>query len=90
MFERQVVIKNRAGFHLRPSSNVVKLASQFSSEINIVRNNESVNAKSIMGLISLGIKYGDTVTISAEGQDEREAVEALANLIENPLELEKT
>lgn len=90
MFERQVVIKNRAGLHLRPSGNVVKLASKFSSEINIVRNNESVNAKSIMGLISLGIKYGDTVTISAEGQDEREAVEALANLIENPLELEKT
>ncbi|QEK11500.1 HPr family phosphocarrier protein [Crassaminicella thermophila] len=79
--EKVVTILNEAGLHARPAGAFVKMASQFSSDINIEVNGKSLNAKSIMNLLSLGLKKGDEIKIVANGADEKEAVEALADLV---------
>ncbi len=89
MKEQEVVVKNRAGIHARPASSIVNLASKFKSEIYLQKNGEVINAKSIMGLITLGIHYNDKVKVLAEGEDEQQALEAIVNLIERPFEFEK-
>lgn len=89
MTEQEVVIKNRAGIHARPASTIVNLATTFKSNIYIQKNGERINAKSIMGLITLGMHYNDKVTVLAEGEDEQQAVEAVVKLIERPFEFGK-
>jgi len=89
VLEKEVVVKNRAGIHARPSTEIVKAASRFKSEIYVQKNDERVNAKSIMGLITLGIHYNDKLIISTEGEDEREALDAIVSLIERPFEFDK-
>ena len=81
--EKTVKILNETGVHARPAGAFVKLASKFSSDINIEFNGAISNAKSIMNMLSLGLKKEDEIKIIANGEDEKEAVEALANLIES-------
>ncbi len=88
MTERQVTIKNRAGIHARPAALIVQTASKFSSRINMFKENENINAKSIMGIITLGASYNSSLTIRAEGPDEEQAVEALSDLFERRFEEE--
>lgn len=88
MTQREVVVRNRAGIHARPAALIVQTAAQFSSHIEFTNEHESINAKSIMGIITLGAGYNSTITISADGEDESEAVERLAALFENRFEEE--
>ena len=65
------------GIHARPATLLVQAASKFNSDINLEYKGKSVNLKSIMGVMSLGVGKGSDVTISAEGADEKEAMEAI-------------
>ena len=66
------------GIHARPATLLVQAASKFGSDINLEYNGKSVNLKSIMGVMSLGVGQGADVTISAEGDDEKEAIATVA------------
>ncbi|EOH89203.1 phosphocarrier protein HPr [Enterococcus asini] len=65
------------GIHARPATLLVQTASKFSSDINLEYKGKSVNLKSIMGVMSLGVGQGSDVTITTEGADEKEAIEAI-------------
>ena len=84
MYTRNVLIQNRTGLHARPASEFVARAAEFKSKITIrgVDDEDSVDAKSVMLLLSIGLGQGDEVVISAKGEDETEAVDALVALIE--------
>ena len=70
-------IKDETGIHARPAGVLSKLAKQFSSEIIIEKEKRSVNATKLMMLMGLGIKCGDTVTVTVSGDDEEKAFEAV-------------
>ena len=80
MVEKEVEVINKLGLHARPAMMLVKTASQFQSDIKIIKDNMTVNAKSIMGVLVLAAEKGSKLKIVAEGPDENEAVEALAKL----------
>ncbi|WP_019242499.1 MULTISPECIES: phosphocarrier protein HPr [Bacillus] len=69
------------GIHARPATLLVQAAGKFDSEINLEFNGKKVNLKSIMGVMSLGIGQGAEITITAEGSDEQEAINALAETL---------
>ena len=80
---RTLEIINQLGLHARASAKFVKLASEFTSEITLARNDQRVNGKSIMGIMMLAAGCGAQVELCAEGEDETQAVDALAALIED-------
>ena len=82
MAERQVTVGLRAGLHARPAALFVQEANRFASEIYVEKQGKAVNAKSIMGIMSLAISNGTQVVIRAEGSDAEQAVTKLADLIE--------
>lgn len=82
MREFSVTVNSATGLHARPASQLVSEASKFQSEIKLNKGDVSVNSKSIMGVLGLGVLTGDTVRITAEGVDEHEAVKALEALFE--------
>ena len=86
MVTETIEIKNRAGLHARPAALIVKKANEFNSEIYIELDDMKVNGKSIMGIITLGANYKSKLKITAEGDDEKEAVEAIVKLFENRFE----
>jgi phosphocarrier protein HPr len=88
MKEQKITIKNRAGIHARPAALLVQTANRFTSEISLEKNSERINAKSIMGIITLGATYKTEINIIADGEDENEAVAAIAQLFENKFEEE--
>ncbi len=88
MTEKSVSIKNRAGIHARPAALIVQTASKFKSKIFIEKNSDRINAKSIMGIITLGAGFGVELRILAEGEDEALAVEAVALLFDRKFEEE--
>ena len=75
------VVSDPVGLHARPATILVNQASKFSSNINLIYNGKSVNLKSIMGVMSLGIQQGAEITISAEGDDAEAAIAALTETI---------
>jgi len=77
----QVTILNRYGLHARPAAEFVKLANRFAAEVWIAKDEVEVNGKSIMGVMMLAAECGSLVAIRASGDDAREAVEALAQLV---------
>ena len=78
---RDVEIVNPLGMHARPAAQLVKLASQYASEITVARDGMPINAKSIMGVMMLAAEQGCTINIAAEGPDAEAAVDALAGLV---------
>ena len=88
MTERIIKIINRAGIHARPAAVLVQAAKDFSSTIHFKKGNERINAKSIMGILTLAASYGTEIIIEAEGQDEEKAVETIAHLFEAKFEEE--
>jgi phosphocarrier protein HPr len=82
MTSRAVTVSNQLGMHARAAAKFVHLASGFSSRIRVGRHGREVDGKSIMGLLLLAAAMGTTITISADGADERAAVDALAGLVE--------
>lgn len=81
--KKTITIINETGMHARPASAFVKIANSFKSDINIESNGKLLNGKSIMNLLSAGLKYGDVIDIVAIGEDEVEAVKALVQLVES-------
>ena len=83
MITKEVVINNQVGLHARPATFFIQKANEFKSGIWVEKEERRVNAKSLLGVLSLGIMKDTTVTLIADGSDEKEAVDALAELIEN-------
>lgn len=85
MYSQTTIITNKSGLHARPLHDFVSKAKEFESSIKVKKTdgNESYNAKSIMLLLSMGISKGTEVEISAEGGDDKKAVESLIELIES-------
>lgn len=81
MFIEEVALQNETGLHARPASLFVKEASKFSSEVKVIKNGKEYNAKSIMGLLSMGAGKGDTISIQAQGNDAKKAVQTLIQLV---------
>lgn len=81
MIERELEIINRLGLHARAAAKLVNLASRYTSEIQLTRNQRTVNGKSIMGVMMLAASQGTTVLVTAEGEDEDEAIEQIEQLI---------
>jgi len=77
-----VKILNQQGLHARPASLFAKTASKFKSTVSIVYGGKTINAKSIIIIMSLGLKKGEEIKIITKGVDEKEALEALVSLIE--------
>lgn len=88
MVEKEVTIQNRAGIHARPAAMIVQTASKFSASVYLTREDEKINAKSIMGIITLGAGFQSVLTVSAEGKDEAEAADAIAALFDKKFEEE--
>lgn len=83
MAERKVTVQNKTGLHARPAALFVQKANQFKSTIHIVKGSKEINAKSIMGVMSLGVSQGTEILIKAEGEDAQQAVDALVQLTES-------
>ena len=79
MEKREFHIIAETGIHARPATLLVQAASKFNSDINLEYNGKSVNLKSIMRVMSLGVGQGADVTITADGDDAKEAIEAIAD-----------
>ena len=80
MVTKKIVVQNRAGIHARPSSLIVQTANKFQSNIMFEKENVTVNAKSIMGVMTMAAGYQTELTVSADGVDEAEAIAALEQL----------
>ena len=86
MTEKLLTVRNRAGIHARPAALIAQTANKFAAEIMLEKDSASVNAKSIMGVITMAAGYNTTLTLRAEGADEKEAVETIYNLFESKFE----
>ncbi|KMQ51256.1 Phosphotransferase system, phosphocarrier protein HPr [Chitinispirillum alkaliphilum] len=82
MIEESVVVENSLGIHARPASMIVQTAMKFKSDIKLVKNGASADAKSIMSVMMLAAACNTTVVITASGEDENEAVKAIRALFE--------
>lgn len=83
MIKKIFTIKNRHGLHARPAAMFVKIASQYESDIFIMKEGLEINGKSIMGVMMLAAEIGSEITIRTSGQDEDLAMDALTDLFDN-------
>ena len=83
MITKEVVIKNQVGLHARPATFFIQKANEFKSSIWVEKEERRVNAKSLLGVLSLGIVKGTAITLIADGADEDEAIATLAELIDS-------
>ena len=83
MTSRSVVVVNQLGIHARAAAKFVHLATRFQAHVRVARDRNEMDGKSIMGILLLAAARGSTITISAEGNDEGEAVAALTALVES-------
>ncbi len=81
MFMKEATVNNQVGLHARPATFFIQKANEFKSSIWVEKDERRVNAKSLLGVLSLGIVKGTAINLIADGVDEQEAVEALAELI---------
>ena len=85
MIKREMTITNNIGLHARPATFFIQKANSFKSSIWIEKDDRKVNAKSLLGVLSLGIAKGMVVTLVADGQDENDALDGLINLVQSGL-----
>ena len=83
MIDKVVIINNQVGLHARPATFFIQKANEFKSSIWVEKEDRRVNAKSLLGVLSLGIVKGTAVTIIADGADEEAAISTLAELIDS-------
>lgn len=81
MTQQEVKIVNEQGLHARPAAKFVQIASQFTSDITVAKDDRQVDGRSIMGLMTLTAKQGASLVITAQGEDAEAAVQALVNLV---------
>ena len=84
---REFTVTNKLGIHARPAAQFVKTASTFPCDIQVEKDDEHADGKSIMGLMMLAAGHGSILTITTEGEDEDNAIEALGNLIARNFEI---
>ena len=82
MMTRECVIRNRLGLHARAAAKFVHTATRYTSQIRVGRDGKTMDGKSIMGILLLAAAAGTSVIITADGIDEREAIDALCRLVE--------
>jgi phosphocarrier protein HPr len=85
MVEMNIVVNNKTGLHARPADLFTKTAAKFQSKVTVRKGEKTVDAKSILKILSLGVRAGTELTIAADGSDEQQAVVALVELIESGL-----
>lgn len=83
MKKEKVIIKNETGLHARPASELAKLASKFKCDVNIIIGEKKINAKSILGIMSAGVKANTEIEIECVGEDEEQAMKELVEAIDN-------
>lgn len=83
MFVKEVTVQNHVGLHARPATFFIQKANEFKSSIWVEKEERRVNAKSLLGVLSLGIVGGTGIKIIADGSDEQQAVDSLVKLIES-------
>ena len=83
MQEREVVIENKLGMHLRAAAVFIETANKFRCQVHVRKHDQAINAKSIMGLMTLGATYGSVITVITDGENEAEALAALVALVKN-------
>ncbi|MBR0030923.1 MAG: HPr family phosphocarrier protein [Treponema sp.] len=88
MTEKMLTVRNRAGIHARPAALIAQTANKFTSEILLEKDSITVNAKSIMGVITMAAGYNTVITLKADGSDEKQAAAAIFQLFENKFEEE--
>lgn len=81
MVSREITVQNQVGLHARPATFFIQKANEFKSSIWVSKDERKINAKSLLGVLSLGVTRGTTIVVEAEGADEEEAVKALEDLI---------
>ena len=81
MFVKEVVVQNQVGLHARPATFFIQKANEFKASVWVEKEDRRVNAKSLLGVLSLGIVKGTPIKLIADGPDEKEAVEALFKMI---------
>lgn len=83
MFVKDVMVENQVGLHARPATFFIQKANEFKSTVWVEKEERRVNAKSLLGVLSLGIVGGTTIRIIADGSDEQQAVESLVSLVQS-------
>ncbi|MCI8395302.1 HPr family phosphocarrier protein [Oscillospiraceae bacterium 21-37] len=83
MCAKEVLVQNQVGLHARPATFFIQKANEFKASIWVEKEERRVNAKSLLGVLSLGIVGGVTIRIIADGSDEQDAVDALVKLVES-------
>ncbi len=83
MIEKEITVINKLGLHARPAAQLVKTISRFKSEVSIKRDNLTVNAKSIMGVMMLAAELGAVLKFRIEGEDERQAMNAIEKVFQD-------
>jgi phosphotransferase system HPr (HPr) family protein len=86
LMERIVTIGTKAGLHARPAARIIKEAGHFQAKIELVRGAKAGNLKSLISLISLGVKHGEVLLLRADGPDAAEAIAALGTLLDRDLD----
>ena len=82
MFVKEVTVQNHVGLHARPATFFIQKANEFKSSIWVEKEERRVNAKSLLGVLSLGIVGGTSIKVIADGADEQQAVDSLIKLVE--------
>ena len=83
MFVKDVIVQNKVGLHARPATFFIQKANEYKSSIWVERDERRINAKSLLGVLSLGIVGGAAIKIIADGPDEEEAVNGLVDLVDS-------
>ena len=83
MYVKDVMVQNQVGLHARPATFFIQRANEFRSSIWVEKEERRVNAKSLLGVLSLGIVGGTTIRVMADGADEEAAVEGLVSLVKS-------
>jgi len=83
MIERELTVRNKAGIHTRPASMIVRTASKYDAEVFLRRDRYEINAKSVIGVMTLAAEKGATLQLVVDGEDETEAADALQDLFED-------
>ena len=81
IIKKKIIVMNKQGLHARPAALFVQIANKFDSRITVIRDEEEVNGKSIMGILMLGAEKGSSITIQADGEDAHLAITELEKII---------
>jgi phosphocarrier protein len=83
MYVKDVLVQNQVGLHARPATFFIQKANEYKSSIWVEKEERRVNAKSLLGVLSLGIVGGTTIKVIADGSDEKDAVDSLVKLVQS-------